>query len=62
MQETPQQYTQRILGYLEGKEPMAVLAATPPACTPGQGRSEEETVTAPRTGQVVRHGDPGSPC
>ncbi len=29
MQETPQQYTQRILGYLEGKEPMEVLAATP---------------------------------
>ena len=29
MQETPQQYTQRILGYLEGKKPMEVLAATP---------------------------------
>ena len=29
MQETPQQYTQRILGYLKGKEPMKVLAATP---------------------------------
>jgi len=29
MQETPQQYTQRVLGYLEGKEPMQVLAATP---------------------------------
>jgi hypothetical protein len=29
MNETPQQYTQRILGYLEGKAPMEVLAATP---------------------------------
>ncbi len=29
MQETPQQYTQRILGYLDGKNPMEVLAATP---------------------------------
>ncbi len=29
MQETPQQYTQRVLGYLEGKKPMEILAATP---------------------------------
>ena len=29
MEETPQQYTERILGYLEGRDPMAVLAATP---------------------------------
>ena len=29
MQETPQQYTQRVLGYLEGKKPMEVLAVTP---------------------------------
>jgi uncharacterized damage-inducible protein DinB len=29
MQETPQQYTQRILGYIEGKIAMDVLAATP---------------------------------
>lgn len=29
MQETPQQYTHRILGYLEGKKPMEILAATP---------------------------------
>jgi hypothetical protein len=29
MQETPQQYTQRILGYLEGKTPMEIVAATP---------------------------------
>ena len=29
MQETPQQYTQRILGYLEGKNPMEILATTP---------------------------------
>jgi len=28
MNETPQQYTQRILGYVEGKEPLAVQAAT----------------------------------
>jgi hypothetical protein len=26
MKETPQQYTQRILGYVEGKEPLAVQA------------------------------------
>ena len=29
MQETPQQYTERILGYLEGRKPMEILAATP---------------------------------
>lgn len=29
MQETPQQYTQRILGYLDGREAMGTLAATP---------------------------------
>ncbi len=29
MQETPQQYIQRVLGYLEGKKPMEILAATP---------------------------------
>jgi len=29
MQETPQQYTDRILGYLKGKNTMEVLAATP---------------------------------
>jgi DinB family protein len=28
MNETPQQYTQRILGYIDGKEPLAVQAAT----------------------------------
>ena len=29
MQETPQQYTERVLGYLHGKKTLAVLAATP---------------------------------
>jgi hypothetical protein len=29
MQETPEQYTRRILGYLEGRKAMNVLAATP---------------------------------
>ena len=29
MQETPQQYTQRILGQLGGRDPMEILAATP---------------------------------
>jgi hypothetical protein len=29
MQETPQQYTQRVTGYVEGKKPLAVQAATP---------------------------------
>jgi len=28
MHETPQQYTERILSYMEGKQPLAVLAAT----------------------------------
>jgi hypothetical protein len=28
MKETPQQYTERILGYMEGKQPLAVQAAT----------------------------------
>jgi hypothetical protein len=29
MTETPQQYTQRILGHVEGKDPLEVQAATP---------------------------------
>ena len=29
MNEAPQQYTQRILGYVEGKEPLEVQASTP---------------------------------
>jgi hypothetical protein len=29
MQETPQEYTSRILGYIDGKDMMAVLAETP---------------------------------
>ena len=29
MNETPQQYTQKVVGYLEGKDPMEVLSATP---------------------------------
>jgi len=29
MQETPQQYTKRVLGYIEGKKPMDILSATP---------------------------------
>jgi hypothetical protein len=28
MKETPQQYTQRVLGYVEGKQPLAVQAGT----------------------------------
>jgi hypothetical protein len=28
MKETPQQYTQRVVGYVEGKQPLAVQAAT----------------------------------
>jgi hypothetical protein len=28
MNESPQQYTQRILSYIEGKQPLAVQAAT----------------------------------
>jgi len=29
MIETPQQYTQRVMGYMVGKQPMGVQAATP---------------------------------
>jgi hypothetical protein len=29
MQETPQQYTQRILGYIDGKKPLDILGAAP---------------------------------
>jgi hypothetical protein len=29
MQETPQQYTQRILGHIEGKDPLKVQRETP---------------------------------
>jgi hypothetical protein len=30
MQETPQQYRQRMLSYIEGRDPLRLLAATPP--------------------------------
>ena len=29
MQETPQQYTERILGFLDGRKPLDILASTP---------------------------------
>src|SRR5579871_1516523 len=29
MNETPQQYAQRVVGYLEGRDPVEVLASTP---------------------------------
>jgi hypothetical protein len=29
MNETPQQYGQRVVGYLEGKDPVEVLSTTP---------------------------------
>jgi hypothetical protein len=29
MQETPQQYTQRVLGYIDGKKPLDILGTTP---------------------------------
>lgn len=29
MQETPQQYTERILGYLDGRKPLDILSSTP---------------------------------
>ncbi len=29
MQETPQQYTQRVLGYVQGKKPLEILSSTP---------------------------------
>jgi len=29
VQETPQQYAERILGFIEGKDPLEILAATP---------------------------------
>lgn len=29
MNETPQQYAERVLGYVEGKDPLKILATTP---------------------------------
>jgi hypothetical protein len=29
MQEAPQQYCQRLLGYIEGRDPLGILAVTP---------------------------------
>jgi hypothetical protein len=52
MPETPQEYTKRILGNLNGKEPLAVLAATPARLAElTRGRSASELARNPAPGK-----------
>jgi uncharacterized damage-inducible protein DinB len=51
MQETPKQYTQRVLGYIEGKDPMVVLKATP--------RQIERLIAGATKGRLARRPAPG---
>jgi hypothetical protein len=62
MNETPQQYTQRILGHVEGKDALKVQATTPKKLAaliknvpPSKLRKR------PRTRQMVGNGNPGAP-
>ena len=52
MQETPQQYTKRILETLKGKEPMTVLSSTPSKITRLlRGISRKRLTTRPEPGR-----------
>ena len=62
MQETPQQYIKRILGYIEGKDVMEILSSTPKQVAAlVEGASKESPVAASGTGKMVGDGDPGAP-
>ena len=48
MQETPQQYAARVLGYVEGKDPLQILEATPKKLASLlQGKTKEQLTTRP---------------
>ena len=48
MQETPQQYAARVLGYVEGKNPLQVLVATPKRLASLlEGKTKKQLTTRP---------------
>jgi hypothetical protein len=56
MQETPQQYTKRILNYQQGKDPVSVLSSTPKKIAGllrGVGRKQLVSRPAPRKWSVA---------
>ena len=61
MKETPQQYSERIVGYVQGKEPLQVLQATPKrlaALLKGKSKKQLSTRTEPdkwSVTEVVAH-------
>lgn len=55
MEETPEKYTQRILGYVEGQQPLDVLAATADkGGSPDQGCVYDGIMQEARSGKMVR--------
>jgi hypothetical protein len=52
MKETPQEYTRRVLGYVEGKKPLEILAATPrQVARLIRGVSKKKLAKRPATGK-----------
>ena len=61
MQETPQQYAARVLGYVEGKNPLEILAATPKKLASLlEGKTKKQLTTRPSperwsAGEIAAH-------
>ena len=52
MRETPQQYAERVLGYVEGKDPLKILASTPvKLASLLKGKNKKQLTTRPGQGQ-----------
>jgi hypothetical protein len=58
MQETPQQYIQRILGYIDGKDPLRVQRETPKKLQKlVKPLSRKQLARRPEPGKVVDRGN-----
>ena len=60
MKETAQQYTQRILGYIEGQQPLAVQAATtkklPRALFACESHNQRGSAKRPKSVEITGYG------
>jgi hypothetical protein len=62
MQETPQQYIQRILGFIDGKDPLQVQRDTPKKLQKLiKPLSKKQLTQRPEPGKVVDRGNSRSP-
>ena len=60
MPETPEQYTERILGHVQGKDPLRVQREAPKKLAVLLWRAKPEAANAKtRAGQMVHSGNPG---